>query len=103
MTFGLWVSLIIALLFIPGISQDKAWKGSIHNEGGVTTVENPKTPLYSPDVLEPREEYIIKSSGRGYEFVMPCHLVLDENNKEAQLESPISLTRVMISRTKSGR
>lgn len=77
--FGVWTGFSAFIFFIPCTGQDKAWKGSIHKEGGVTILENPKTPLYSPDVFELQEEYIIKSEGRGYQFVNPAELLLDDD------------------------
>ncbi len=78
------VSLVfLALGCQISLGGQDAWKGSIKIENGVTVVKNPAEPIFGGDVLELKEEYVIKASGAygQYHFQRPFGLSLDSQGR----------------------
>lgn len=71
------------------LDREKVWKGSFHYENGVTTIRNPRFPLYGNDGAEFIEETVIKGSDlkAQYSFYKPSAISLDEDNNIYVLDS----------------
>lgn len=77
-----WASILISLVFLFQDSRagQNAWKGSVTVENGVTVIKNPSTPVFQDEVVEIKEDFVIKTSGAygEYYFRRPFQLLLDE-------------------------
>lgn len=85
-----------ACIFLIALNkQGNTWKGSIHQENGVTVVENPEKPLYSSEeVFRLREEYVIRSSSDSYQLDKPFQLLLDASKNLYVLDNQESNIKV---------
>jgi hypothetical protein len=88
---------LVAFLFFVAQSVEKVgkWKGSIDTENGVTVIKNPQQALFDEDIIEFKEELVIREGNLGNSFVFwgLTSLLLDErgniyimDSKEANIK-----------------
>jgi len=94
------LSFLLPLFFQTFISSffagHQIWKGSIHNEAGVTIVNNPAQPIYQESILELIPEFIIPGNDiKGqYSFIRLGDMSFDDQGHLYLLDTKDSCVKV---------
>jgi len=82
---------LVALLFFVAQSVEKVgkWKGSIDTENGVTVIRNPQQALFDGDIIDFKEELVIREDKLGNQFTFwgLTNLLVDEQGNIYVMDS----------------